>query len=382
MAKLFGEPDTESAQRVVDQEKKRAQGFDWSEKHWRPKSGTDGNLIRLLPARAGAKVSYHLYAAVHFIKHVEDDKTERFVCNRETYGTKCPACEEMFRLIKAKQPEEANKYRPKRFGVFNVIDREKPEDGVKLYEAPVQGVYQKIMQIISSKGRMSNLFDKFDKSGKLETSGRDLMLVFDKTALPQSMYNVYPTDPSPLGTEEEMSAWAEQIVDLDVKALYPEADFDLVTIKTFGNAEERDLLRDDLRKQREAASAEEAPVAEETSAEAGAEDVVEEAAEEAAEEAVPAESEDDTMAKLEAQMKELKERKALATKQAKEEAEKKAKVEKPKEEAPKPKPAAPKPVPPTTKAPTEKATSTPPPQEKLDEIKKKIEAAKARLGKK
>ena len=376
MAKLFGETETESAQRVVDQEKKRSQGFDWSEKHWRPKSGPDGNQIRLLPARAGAKVSYHLYAAVHFIKHAEDDKTERFVCNRETYGTKCPACEEMFRLIKLKQPDEANKFRPKRFGVFNMIDRAKPEDGVKLYEAPVQGIYQKIMQIISSKGRMSNLFDKFDKSGKLETPGRDLVLTFDKTAQPQAMYNIYPTDPIPLGTEEEMTAWAEQIVDLDVKALYPEADFDLAAIKTFGNAEERDLLRDEMRKQREAeapaeeAVAEEQAVAEETPAE---ETPVE----------VEVEDTDDTMAKLEAQMKELQERKATAAKQAKEEAEKKAKVEKPKEEAPKPKPAAPKPASvATTKAPTEKATSAPPPQEKLDDIRKKIEAAKARLGKK
>lgn len=371
MAKLFGEPSTEEAQHVVDQEKKRSQGSDWLEKYWRPKSGAEGNLIRLLPARAGAKVSYHLYAAVHFIKHDEDQKTERFVCNRETYGTKCPACEEMFRLIKLKQPDEANKFRPKRFGVFNIIDREKPEDGVKLYEAPVQGIYQKVMQIISSKGRMSNLFDKFDKAGNLESPGRDLMLVFDKNAPPQSMYNVYPTDPSPLGTNEQMTAWAEQIVDLDVKALYPEADFDLVAIKTFGNAEERDLLRDEMRKQRDEAKSEEEVATEEAPAEEAA--VAEE---------LPAQPEDDTMAKLEAQMKELQERKATAAKQAKEEAEKKAKVEKPKEEAPKPKPAAPKAAPATTKAPTEKATSAPPPQEKLDDIRKKIEAAKARLGKK
>lgn len=29
MAKLFGEPSTEEAQHVVDQEKKRSQGSDW-----------------------------------------------------------------------------------------------------------------------------------------------------------------------------------------------------------------------------------------------------------------------------------------------------------------------------------------------------------------
>jgi len=372
MAKLFGEPNTDEAQKVVDQEKKRSQGYDRAEFFWKPNSGPDGNLIRLLPNRAGSKFSYHLYAAVHFIKHDEDGKTERFVCNRETYGTKCPACEEMFRLIKAKQPEEANKFRPKRFGVFNVLNREKPEDGVKMYEAPVQGIYQKVMQIISSKGRMSNLFDKFDKSGKLETPGRDLMLTFDKTAQPQAMYNIYPTDPTPLGTEEEMAAWAEQITDLDVKVLYPETDYDLAAIKTFGSAEERDLLRDELRKMHETeeasataeAPAEEAPAEEEASAE-----------EAPVEEEVG--KEDDVMAKLEAQEKEIQERKAAALKQradtdakVKAEAEKKAKEDKPK---PAPKPAVPKPA-------TKPSTPAPAPA-KLDEIKAKIEAAKARLNK-
>jgi len=359
MAKLFGEPNTDEAQKVVDQEKKRSQGFDWSEKYWRPKSGPDGNLIRLLPARAGAKVSYHLYAAVHFIKHMEDDKIERFVCNRETYGGKCPACDEMFRLIKAKDPEGANKYRPKRFGVFNIIDREHLEDGVKLYEAPVQGVYQKIMAIISSKGRMSNLFDKFDKSGKLETPGRDVMIVFDKNAPPQSMYSVYPTDPTPLGTDEQMEAWASQITDLDVKELYPECDPDVAMIKTFGTPEERELLRDEIRKSNEA-------LAEEAQAEAPAEEAPAEK---------PMSKADEIMAKLEAQEKEIQEMKARAkAAQEKEAAEKTA--------ADKPTPAAPKPAPPKTAAPTAHTTSAAPAPEKLDEIKKKIEAAKARLNKK
>jgi hypothetical protein len=404
MAKLFGEPDMGEAQRVVDQERKRTQGFDWSERYWRPKDGPNGNIIRLLPQRAGSRFSYHLYAAVHFVKHDEDGKIERFVCNRETYGKKCPACEEMFRLLQERKPEEAAKYRPRRFGVFNIIDREHPEEGIKLYEAPAQAVYQRIMNIYATRGRMSNLFDKEDEHGNVVAPGRDIMIILDKKAPPQSMYSVMPMDPSPLGTPEEKALWSTQVVDLDVTALYPEVDYDVAAIKTFGTPEEREFLRDEMRKVHEEEDAKQEEVVVEPS-NPSEEPVSEQADNQGPTTVVASPSMDELMARLEAQQKEIEEFRKRAE-QAQLNAKPGVEVTKSAVSTTKSSsPSVPKSTPSVSKTTTPVKTSptpvkTPPTspvkaqvsspvttspnpsQEKLEEIRKKIEAAKNRLRKK
>lgn len=240
----FQQPDYGSDEKKLAEEAQKTGSKDWSEIYWKVQKG-DENLIRILPAMAGSGADYHLTYSIHFIKH--QDRVERFICARETYGKPCPACEQFFVLVKDKdtKKEAHERYGVKRLGLFNIIDRSAPEPRVMLYECPQTAVWKAVLTLARAlKKQKASLFDVYDEKGALETPGRDILITFNPEAEGVAMYSLMaaPT-PEPLGTDEQIKAWSEQITSLVLEEIAPITDYEIAKIKTFGDRVERDELR-------------------------------------------------------------------------------------------------------------------------------------------
>lgn len=243
---LFSKPNYEEDEKELAKETK--QQFKLSEKMWKPTKDIE-NHIRILPARGDSNASYHMKIGKHFIEH--DDRTESFICMRETYGKDCPACEAYYKIRESIGREKAYPYWPKLYGVFNIIDRLEENPKVKLYEAPRTLVWKKIIFI--NKGSIK-IVDEFDENGECVQEGRDLIILFYPKAEVHNKYVVYPGDQSPLGTAEEIENWHKDIVDLipEQIALYGPIEYEVAKIKAFGTEDERDEMRAELKKKYEA----------------------------------------------------------------------------------------------------------------------------------
>lgn len=275
----FEQPDQEQDKKFLEDEANR-KGYDWKNTFWKPQPSKNGNdvdnVIRLLPARSGSGATYHVKVGKHFVRHSDND-IEAFVCMEETYGMPCPACEaraKIFAEAKAMEKtkgdihrKKADKYALKRLGVFNVIDRNAQqafkegksdqEPRVMLWESPRTLCWGRIVRNAASGGRTSNLFDKYDASGAVTKPGRDILVRFYPEAEPNSMYEIQYLDPVPLGNEEELTKWYEQIIDLlpEKIAIYQKISYEEARIKTFGTKEERDELKALKQRARDEASA-------------------------------------------------------------------------------------------------------------------------------
>jgi len=275
----FAAPDQEQDKQFLEQEAAR-KGFDWKSVFWKPspsKKGNDvDNVIRIMPARGESGATYHLKIGKHFIRHSDTD-IETFICMAETYGKPCPACEkaaEIYAEAKAmdkdkgeRHRKQVQKYALKRLGVFNVLDRlayQSYKEGkleklpkVLLWESPRKLCWERIVRNVSSRGRTWNLFDQYDEAGKVAKPGRDVLIKFYPEADPSTMYDVQYLDPTPLGTDEELTTWFEQIVDLlpSVISIYHEIPYEAARIKTFGSKEEREALKAEMQRMREETAA-------------------------------------------------------------------------------------------------------------------------------
>jgi len=218
---------------------------DWDKIFYKPVSG-DENLVRILPGIGTAR--YHFKGGKHFIKH--PDKKEMFVCNFETYGKPCPACEEFDRLDKLGKDDDAKPFKPSVKGVFNVIDRTNPERGVILWECPPVAVWERIIGLVKGKSKFNDLVGSVDDP----LAGRDVVVIYNPKATPQFMYDLQFDAVSQLGKKKEVAAWLASARPLEPKTIYPEVDYDVAKIKTFGSKEEREELRKKLAEQYEAKS--------------------------------------------------------------------------------------------------------------------------------
>lgn len=247
---LFSKPNYSKDEEELARETK--QQFKLSEKMWKPTKDIE-NHIRILPARGDSNASYHMKIGKHFIEH--SDRTESFICMRETYGGDCPACEAYYKIREDAGKEKAYPYWPKLYGVFNIIDRAEENPKVKLYEAPRTLVWKKIIFI--NKGSIK-IIDEFDEKGECVREGRDLIILFYPKAEVHNKYVVYPGDQNPLGTAEEIENWHKDIVDLipEQIALYGPIEYEVAKIKAFGSQEERDEMREKLKEKYEAAQKE------------------------------------------------------------------------------------------------------------------------------
>jgi len=246
---LFSKPNYGKDEEELAKETK--QRFKLSEKMWKPIKDVE-NHIRILPARGDSNASYHMKIGKHFIEH--KDRTESFICMRETYGKDCPACETYYKIRESLGKEKAYPYWPKLYGVFNIIDRIEENPKVKLYEAPRTLVWKKVIFI--NKGSIK-IIDEFDEKGECVREGRDLIILFYPKAEVHNKYVVYPGDQSPLGTAEEIENWHKDIVDLvpEQIALYGPIKYEVAKIKTLGTEDERDEMRAELKKKYEESQA-------------------------------------------------------------------------------------------------------------------------------
>jgi len=231
----------EEDKKRVDESRAKGQ-IDWDALVWKPKKGE--NKIRIFPSRkdSGSKVTFHLKAGKHFIQH--DDRKEAFICNMVTHQKPCPACEMNAKLFLEGRKDEAARYRVQEFGAFNVIDRNDEEAGVRIWECPPVAVWEFIIGVVTGGGD----FDDVINTKEDFTKGRDVVVMFDPTAPPQNKYHILFKELSPIGTDEQIEKWmGESFRDLIAIKIYPETDYEVAKIKTFGTAVEREQLRKQLR---------------------------------------------------------------------------------------------------------------------------------------
>jgi len=61
------------------------------------------------------------------------------------------------------------------------------------------------------------------------------------------MYTVWPDSTSPLGTPEQVKRWLSEAQPLIAEVLYPEIDYDIASVLTFGSAQDRAEVKRILR---------------------------------------------------------------------------------------------------------------------------------------
>ena len=239
MTREFTGPEQHHDADERDWEKSQNQNRpDWDKMYWKPVSG-DENLIRILPGIGG--VRYHFKGGKHFIKH-SDGKTEMFICNEVTYQKPCPACEEETRLIKNGEDDAAKGFAAQSKGVFNVIDRTNLERGVLIWECPPVAVWERIIGIVKGKSKFHDLVGTDENP----LMGRDVVVVYNPKASPQFKYDLQFDAVSQLGKKKQVEAWMAEARPLIPEEIYPEVDYAVAKIKTFGTKEEREELRKKL----------------------------------------------------------------------------------------------------------------------------------------
>lgn len=148
------------------------------------------------------------------------EKWEKFLCLESHKGEPCPFCQARKVLLAkeaedetgqmvpktasqlARDKETAKKYNVKEMYVVRVIDRDKEEEGVKIWRFwknyKGQGTYDKILALFKLKG---------DISSPLNDSGRDLVLQLDKNSDNiTNVTSVMQDDLSPLSSDAQLSA--------------------------------------------------------------------------------------------------------------------------------------------------------------------------------
>ena len=242
MTREFTAPDRDADEKDWEESQNHNRP-DWDKLYWKPVSG-DENLIRILPPIGGAR--YHFKGGKHFIKH-SDGKTEMFICNEVTYQKPCPACEEEARLIKTGDTESAKAFAVQSKGVFNVIDRTNLERGVIIWECPPVAVWERIIGIVKGKSKFRDLVGTDDNP----LMGRDVVVVYNPKATPQFKYDLQFDALTLLGKKKQVDLWLAEARPLFPAEVYPEVDYAVAKIKTFGTKEERDELRKKLAAQYE-----------------------------------------------------------------------------------------------------------------------------------
>lgn len=279
---LFAKPNLERDKELLEIEKERqSRGQNYEGRFWKavPKADlqndetlTEEVGIRILQAPGDVEgAEWNMTMAKHFIRH-PDGGFEQFTCMKVVYGEDCVACAEYERRLEIAKAEkskaerdrllkEANIYKPTRAGVFNVLGvkyityhKEHREERVvdtevKIFHAPIS-LWTKIISIVSSRGRSSDIFDVVDENGKIIKAGRDIIILYDKAQSPANKYNAVPTDYVELGTLEQMTEWMSQVTPL--KPENPEdvvyrVDPEVQHIKTFGTRAEREEMREMLK---------------------------------------------------------------------------------------------------------------------------------------
>jgi len=108
-------------------------------KFFKPKKGK--NIIDIIPFEVSTKnhpkqipIGYEDYVLDIFVHKSIGVKKDNFVCLQETYGKPCPVCEERNRLLTQGKEKEADKLKPKHRAIYNVIDLDAKDEGIKIFD--------------------------------------------------------------------------------------------------------------------------------------------------------------------------------------------------------------------------------------------------------
>jgi hypothetical protein len=151
--------------------------------------------IRILPTTDGSSP----FVEIHGHKAQIDGDWKTFVCLKHEKGEDCPFCEAHDALRatgKETDKELAKKYNARRMYVVKVIDRDKPEEGIKFWrfnhDYRKQGILDKIFGVLKA----------VNKDITHPETGRDLLVIIgrdqNKRPVVQSIQHV---DPSPLSED-------------------------------------------------------------------------------------------------------------------------------------------------------------------------------------
>ena len=146
-----------------------------------------------------------------------------------TYKERCAVCDVLGR-----------KNEPRRYGVFNIVDREREQDGVLRWEAPLSVLKQimkyqewherKKVEDMDYDGRY-RLFDEYNEIRKIMEQGRDLNIIYNPDREPWEKYKVKLSEVRILGSEDQIKLWHGMMDDLMLKELYPPEEYALVEIE-------------------------------------------------------------------------------------------------------------------------------------------------------
>jgi hypothetical protein len=163
--------------------------------------------IRILPTPDGSSP----FKEVWFHEILVDGKWQKFYDPGKNDNERSPLSEVYDVLMstgKESDKELAKQYKPRKFYIVKVIDRENEQDGPKFWRFKhnykQEGIFDKIIPIYKAKGDVAD-----------GEKGRDLILELTKAKTPKgAFYTVIQTvmydDPSPVHEDEEtMTSWLE-----------------------------------------------------------------------------------------------------------------------------------------------------------------------------
>jgi len=173
-----------------------------------------------------------------------------------TYQEKCITCEHYDEVIKEGKSEDAAKYAVQAKGAFNVVDYSDEELKVRIWEAPPTAVWLYIVKMVRGKSRFNNIVGRrADKEQNIEADpleGRDIIIFYNKDAIPQDKYKLQ-FDSTTKIKAESAKKWMAEAKPLVREDLYPKTSDEVMKIKTFGSAQEREELKKRLSSQAQGA---------------------------------------------------------------------------------------------------------------------------------
>jgi len=163
------------------------------------------NFIRPLPPTDDAD-DFAFDIHVHYGIGVEQYKSA-FLCREKMLGEACPVCEESRKLIQAGRGEDAKAFKITSRTLVFVIDRDKQDEGVKLYDAPTSSVGHNLVALCQNR-RTRKMLDISDP-----LKGFDAIIVREGLGVKNTKYTSVQLDhPStPLGSAKEIEEFLEAV---------------------------------------------------------------------------------------------------------------------------------------------------------------------------
>jgi hypothetical protein len=182
------------------------------------------NFIRVLPAYD----QDHDFAMDIFVHYNIGADKSAFLCLSRMKGESCPICEESSKLSQAGREEEAKGLRPASRTLFFVLDRDKEEDGIKLYDSPTSSVGDPLISLCLNR-RTREMVDITDIH-----KGFDVIIVRKGLGVRNTRYKSVSLDhPStPLGKKDFTEEMLENLIPFESVLNY--ADYDTIKAEFTG----------------------------------------------------------------------------------------------------------------------------------------------------